>query len=209
VLFTKNEQSSADRSVAEEATSYFELALTCLGLVRPLLIAIGGKSGTGKSVFARDVAALVGIPPGAVILRSDVVRKELFGVDPLVKLPAAAYTPEVTEHVYDALNDRARQIIAQGFSVVIDAAFLREAERDKLATKAEGTGADFRPIFLDADLNIRLSRIGSRQRDASDATSEVASQQEDYDIGRLHWSRINASGSPLETLHRCKTILML
>lgn len=208
VLFTKNEQSSADRRVAEEAKSYFDLALACLGPVRPLLIAIGGKSGTGKSVLARDLAALVGIPPGAVILRSDVVRKELFGVDPLVKLPAAAYAAEVTERVYDALNDRARQIIAQGFSVIIDAAFLREAERDKFATEAEGIGADFRPIFLDADLDIRLSRIASRKRDASDATSEVASQQEDYDIGRLRWPRVNASGSPRQTLERSTHLLL-
>jgi hypothetical protein len=208
VLFTKNEQSSADKSAAEEAKSYFDLALTLLRPVRPLLIAIGGKSGTGKSVLARDVAALVGPPPGAIILRSDVIRKELFGVDPLVKLPAAAYTPEVTQRVYDALTDRARQVVAQGFSAIIDAAFLREAERDELSAEAKGIAAEFRPAFLDADLNVRLSRIASRKRDASDATSEVASQQEDYDIGRLRWSRIDASGSPQETLDRSKTFLL-
>jgi aminoglycoside phosphotransferase family enzyme/predicted kinase len=208
VLFTKNEQSSADKSVVEEAKSYFDLALTFLRPVRPSLTAIGGKSGTGKSVLARDVAGLVGTPPGAVILRSDVIRKELFGVDPLVKLPAAAYAPDVTERVYSTLNERAQQIIAQGFSVIIDAAFLREAERDKLSTAAEGIGADFRPAFLDADLDVRLSRIGSRMRDASDATSEVATQQDDYDIGRLHWPRVDASGSPQQTLDRSKAFLL-
>jgi hypothetical protein len=208
VLFTKNEQSSTDKSAAEEANSYFDLALTLLRPARPLLIAIGGKSGTGKSVLARDVAALVGPPPGAIILRSDVIRKELFGVDPLVKLPAAAYTPEVTQRVYDALTDRARQVVAQGFSAIIDAAFLREAERDELSAEAKGITAEFRPAFLDADLNVRLSRIASRKRDASDATSEVASQQEDYDIGQLRWPRIDASGSPQDTLDRSRTFLL-
>lgn len=208
VLFTKNEQSSADKPVAEEAKSYFDHALTLQGPTRPLLIAIGGKSGTGKSVLARDVAALAGTPPGAVILRSDVIRKELLGVDPLVKLPAAAYAPDVTQRVYDTMNDRARQIIEQGFSMIIDAAFLREAERDKLSTAAEEIGAEFRPVFLDADLDIRLSRIGFRKRDASDATGEVATRQEDYDIGPLRWPRVDASGSTQQTLDRSKTFLL-
>jgi len=208
VLFTRSEQSSADRTAAENARSYFDLALKFLRPAGRSLIAIGGKSGTGKSVLARDVAVLAGPPPGAVILRSDVIRKELFGVDPLVKLPAAAYAPEITERVYDALNDRARRVIAQGFSVIIDAAFLREAERDRLSAEAEGIGADFRPVFLDVDLDIRLSRVGAREGDASDATNEVATQQEDYDIGRLHWPRVDASGSPQQTLERSKTFLL-
>lgn len=208
VLFTKNEQSSADKSVAEEAKSYFDHAMTFLRPLRPSIVAIGGKSGTGKSALARDVAALVGTPPGAVILRSDVIRKELFGVDPLVKLPAEAYAPDVTKRIYDMLNDRAQQTIAQGFSVIVDAAFLREAERNELSTKAEEIGADFRPIFLEADLDTRLSRVGSRKQDASDATSEVATNQEDYDIGRLHWLRVDASGSPQQTLDRSKAFLL-
>jgi aminoglycoside phosphotransferase family enzyme/predicted kinase len=208
VLFTKNEQSSPEESVAEDAKSYFELALRFQRPVRPSLIAIGGKSGTGKSVLARDVAALVGAPSGAIILRSDVIRKEMFGVDPLVKLPAAAYAAEVTKRVYDALNDRARQVIAQGCPAVIDAAFLREAERGQLAAEAGRIGADFRPVFLDADLDVRLSRVESRERDASDATGEIATQQEDYDIGALHWPRVDASGSTQQTLDRSKTFLM-
>ncbi|MDE2468811.1 MAG: AAA family ATPase [Bradyrhizobium sp.] len=208
VLFTKNQQSPADNGVAEEAKSYFDLALTFLRPARPSLIAIGGKSGTGKSVLARDFAALVGTPPGAVILRSDVIRKELFGVDPLVQLPAGAYIPRVTERIYDTLNDRARQIIAQGFSVIVDAAFLQEEKRDKLSTEAKGIEADFRAVFLDADRDIRLSRVGARKRDASDASSEVASQQEDYDIGQVGWTRVNASGSPQETFDRSKAFLL-
>jgi uncharacterized protein len=208
VLFTKNEQSSADKGVAEKAKSYFDHALTFLRPLRPSLVAIGGKSGAGKSVLARDVAALVGMPPGAVILRSDIIRKELFGVDPLMKLPAAAYAPDVTKRIYDTLNDRARQTVAQRFSVIVDAAFLREAERDELSTKAEEIGADFRPIFLDVDLDTRLSRIRSRKQDASDATSEVAADQEDYDIGRLRWPRVDASGSPQQTLDRSKAFLL-
>jgi len=208
VLFTKNEQSPADNGVREEAKSYFNLALTFLKPARPSLVAIGGKSGTGKSVLARNLAALIGTPPGAVILRSDVIRKELVGVDPLVQLPAMTYTPEVTQRIYDRLNDRARQVVAQGFSVIIDAAFLQEEQRDKLSAEARAIEAEFRAVFLDADLDIRLSRVRTRKRDASDAAGEVAGQQEDYDIGPVRWARVNASESPQETFDRSKALLL-
>jgi predicted kinase len=207
VLFTRREQTGDEHS-AKEANSYFDLALQLLKPVRPSLVAIGGKSGIGKSVLARDAAALVGIAPGAVILRSDIIRKELFGVDQFVNLPETAYVPEVNERVYRTLTERAGQTIAQGYSVIIDAAFLREAERDELSAEATRIGVDFRPIFLTADRGVRLSRGASRKHDASDATPEIAAAQEDYDIGRLDWPLIDASGSPEQTLARSTNLLL-
>lgn len=207
VLFTKCEQ-SPDAAVASEAGSYFDLALQLLKPVRPSLIAIGGKSGTGKSVLARDAAALVPPLPGAVILRSDVIRKELFGVDPLITLPQTAYTPGVSARVYRAMLDRAREVVAQGLSVIVDAAFLREAERDELSAEARNMNADFRPVFLDADLAVRLERIGARRHDASDATGSVAAEQEGYGIGRIDWPIVDASGSPEQTLQRSAPFLL-
>lgn len=206
VLFTKREQSPDDHD-ATDAKSYFDLALRLLKPVRPALIAIGGKSGTGKSVLARDAAGLLGTSPGAVVLRSDVVRKELFGVDPLVSLPEAAYAADVTARVYRTLNQRARQVVAQGYSVIVDAAFLRESERCELSAEAATIGVDFRPIFLTADIGVRLDRVGSRSQDASDATREIADGQEEYDVGKLDWPLVDASGSPQQTLARSRPIL--
>jgi len=98
-------------------------------------------------------------------------------------------------------------VISQGFSAIIDAAFLREAERDALAAGARTMAADFRPIFLDADFSVRVSRIASRRRDASDATAEIASRQESYDIGRLDWPVVDVSSSPEQT--REKSLILL
>jgi aminoglycoside phosphotransferase family enzyme/predicted kinase len=207
VLFTKCEQ-SPNPAVASEARSYFDLAAQLIKPVRPALIAVGGKSGTGKSVLARDVAALVPPLPGAVILRSDVIRKELFGVDPLATLPQTAYTPGINARVYRAMLDRAREAIAQGLSVIIDAAFLQEAERDELSAEARNMNADFRPVFLDADLAVRLERVGARRHDASDATGAVAAEQEGYGIGRIGWPIVDASGSPEQTLQRSAPLLL-
>ncbi len=202
VLFTRCEQAPDDVEDAVAAISYFDLALKLLEPVRPSLIAIGGKSGTGKSVLARDAAPLIEPLPGAVLLRSDVIRKELHGVDPLEALPQAAYAHDVTMRVYHALYDRARQVVAQGFSVILDAAFLRADERDELAAEARDMRAEFRPVFLDAELAVRLARIAGRRRDASDADAQVAAGQDSYDIGRLDWPVIDASGTPEQTLAR-------
>jgi uncharacterized protein len=207
VLFTKCHLSPDNAHDAADAIAYFDLALQHLAPVRPSLIAIGGKSGTGKSVLAREAAALILPLPGAVILRSDVRRKELFGVDALTALPGDAYTQEVTSRVYRELLYRARQVVGQGFSVIVDAAFLHESERNELSIEVAKMDADFRPVFLTANLATRLDRIGSRKRDASDATREVATGQEDYDIGSLDWAIVDASGSPGQTLERSKVFL--
>jgi aminoglycoside phosphotransferase family enzyme/predicted kinase len=208
VLFTKRRLSPGDAHDAVDAKAYFDLALRHLEPARPSLIAIGGKSGTGKSVLAREAAAAISPLPGAVVLRSDVIRKELFGVDPLVALPGTAYTEDVTRRVYRTLSDRARQVVGQGLSVIVDAAFLREAERDELSIEAQKLNADFRPVFLTADLATRLSRIGSRKNDASDATREVATDQDGYDIGKLDWPTVDASGSLEQTLRRSAVFLV-
>ena len=58
----------------------------------PCLIAIGGLSGSGKSTLARRLAPFVGAAPGALIVRSDVIRKTLLGVSPLTRLGPEGYT---------------------------------------------------------------------------------------------------------------------
>lgn len=206
VLFTKNEQ-SPDPAVAAQAKSYFDLALRLISPGQPSLVAVGGRSGTGKSVLARMLAATLAPPPGGLVLRSDVIRKELFGIDPLTALPETAYVPDVTTRVYGAMAERAAAILQQGVSVVVDAAYLRAAEREPLPALAKASGAAFNGLFLDAAINIRLQRIAARGRDASDANREVALMQESYDIGKLDWRVVNASGSPQETLARATAYL--
>jgi hypothetical protein len=62
----------------------------------------------------------------------------------------------------------------------------------------------FAGLFLVTDLATRLSRVGRRERDASDATPEIAGLQEKYDIGEVDWAIIDASGTPEETLKQCQ-----
>jgi uncharacterized protein len=201
VLLTKHAQGGG-AAVLSDARSYFALALDLIAPQRPLLIAIGGRSGTGKSVLARAIAERARPAPGAVLLRSDVIRKEIFGVGPLVRLPETAYAPGTSERVYVAMLDRARDVLAQGLSAVVDAAFLKEDERNQLRPLAASCGVDFCGIFLVAETSVRLARIGARRNDASDATQDVALFQETIDTGTIDWAIVDASGTPEETLER-------
>ena len=209
VLFTKRRLARDQAHDAADAKAYFDLALRYIEPARPSLIAIGGKSGTGKSVLARETAPLLAPLPGAVLLRSDVIRKELFGVDPLTALPEDAYSAEVTARVYHTLLERSRQILDQGCSAVVDAAFLKQSERDELSTAAQKLDVPFHAVFLTADLGVRLDRIGARKADASDATAEIAKDQEDYETGPIDWPIVDASGSPEQTLQRSRPVLVL
>ena len=65
-------------TLAEAAKTYFRLAVELLSPPPPMLIAIGGLSGTGKSSLARELAPHVAPAPGALWLRSDVERKKSF-----------------------------------------------------------------------------------------------------------------------------------
>ena len=103
--------------MAAEARRYLYLAAR---LLRPRpchLVAIGGLSGSGKSTLAASLAPEI----GARVLRSDVIRKKLFGVAPEAHLPETAYTAEVSRQVYEALREKTASALAAGCSVIIDA----------------------------------------------------------------------------------------
>jgi uncharacterized protein len=202
VLFTKSEQMVDRQAAWREAKRYFDLALRLSDPKPPTLVAIGGLSGTGKSVLACGLAGMIEPPPGAVIVRSDVMRKHLFGVSETTHLPEAAYQVETSRRVYDLLSRTASRILAQGCSVILDAAFLQETQRAGLPDLACRHHARFVGLFLMADLAIRLSRIRRREHDASDATPDVAVQQENSAIGTVTWHMIGASGTSDKTLQQ-------
>jgi uncharacterized protein len=184
------------------ARSYLDWARRFIAPVPPVLVAIGGLSGTGKSVLARALAATFGPAPGALVLRSDVERKRLFGKDEHARLSGEAYAPQVTARVYATIVDQARRAIAAGHSAIVDAVFARPGERSVVERSAAILGVTFHGLFLDAEIDVRLARLGNRSPDASDADAPVARQQESYDLGELSWQRVDASGTPEETLQR-------
>lgn len=169
------------------------------------IVAVGGLSGTGKSTTARALAPALGRLPGAVILRSDVLRKRRAGVAPTTPLGPEHYGPGSSEAVYRELRERAVTLARAGQVVVVDAVFAKPAERDLLAAAAREAAVDFAGFWLDAPPDVAAARVAARRGDASDATVAVVDQQRHYDVGRIDWRRIDAGQGVVavtETLRR-------
>jgi uncharacterized protein len=199
-------QAQAD-AIGESARRYFELAQRAIAPPAPVLVATGGRSGTGKSAIARALGPMRGPLPGAVVLRSDAERKALFGKQESETLPPQAYAAEVTAKVYAVIADKARQALAAGHSAILDAVFARPDERLIAEASAAVLGVGFHGLFLEAPLATRLARVGARSHDASDADAAVALAQESYDLGPLAWTRIDAAGPLEETLRQARSQL--
>jgi predicted kinase len=183
----------------EEGAAYLDLALDYLSPGPTHLVAVGGLSGSGKSSLARLIAPTIGRAPGAVVLRSDAVRKRLAGAGLYDKLPQDAYSREMSDKVYARLLADAERALSCGHSVVLDAVHAHADERDRACNLAHKLEIPFIGLWLDVPLDVRQQRIGGRAKDASDATREVAKAQDSYDLGPMDWHILNA-GQSLEKL---------
>ena len=135
-----------------------------------MLVLVCGLPGTGKSTVAERVAELL----PASLLRTDVVRKELF--------PDPTYASEESAAVYDELFSRATERLEDGEHVVLDATFRQRDLRERAAGVAAAAGADFRLVRVECAESVVRERIERRQReedDESDADFAVYEQLKD------------------------------
>lgn len=186
------------------AKGYFALALRFLAPAPPLLAAVGGLSGTGKSTLAGALAPDLGRAPGAVHLRSDIERKRMFGVGESERLPPDAYGAAAGARVYATLERKAGLALAAGQAVVVDAVHARPEERAAVAILAARRGVPFRGLWLEAPAGVLEQRVTERRADASDANAAVVRVQLGYELGPIDWVRIDASGPPGEVLERAR-----
>jgi hypothetical protein len=131
------------RGLEETAREYLRMALYLLRPLPACLIAIGGFSGSGKSSLARALAPSVGAVPGALVVRSDVLRKRLCGVPELAHLGDAGYSPEVSRRVYQAVAERASLLLRGGHAVIADAVYARAEDRTAIEEVAARSGVPF------------------------------------------------------------------
>ncbi len=195
-------------AVLADIVRYASLAGTYLAPPAPLMIAIGGLSGTGKSTLAAMLAGHIGPAPGALHIRSDVERKRLFGVPETQRLDRQHYRVGTAQRVYSIVEDKARRALSAGHAVIVDAVFAKQEERETAELIARETGCEFLGLWLTAPPTTLISRVEHRHGDASDADRRVVREQLSYDLGHMDWVEVDASGTPQESLAATLRALM-
>ncbi|HRN87762.1 AAA family ATPase [Hyphomicrobium sp.] len=202
----ENEKRAAE---IERGLAYVKAANTYLTPPPPILMAVGGLSGTGKSTLAAALAPLIGPAPGAVVLRTDVERKRLFGVSETQRLTEEHYTQSVSAEVYARLYNKSARALSAGHAVIFDGVSARAEERDRIASIAGRSGCEFVGLWLDAPLDTQVARVGARRGDASDSDATVVRAQAERDLGPMSWTRIDAGKTAEHTLAQARTLLGL
>ncbi|WP_020174041.1 AAA family ATPase [Methyloferula stellata] len=195
VMAAQSRLDPAKTGLRDNARSYLEAAGRFLDPVAPCLVAVGGLSGTGKSVLCAALAPSIGAAPGALHLRSDIERKNMFGGDEMERLPAEAYRSEISAQVYERLKQLAETGLKAGRGVILDATYTKPEGRKVLADLAAAAGLCFTGIWLEAPLDLLTKRVNERRGDASDATADVVAGQAQEDLGDITWHRLDASKS--------------
>lgn len=151
---------------------------------QPVLVAVMGLSGSGKTWLASRLAPLL----DAIHLQSDVERRRLAGLQPGERsgsgLAARLYAPEATDRLYAHLAACAREVLAAGYSVIVDATFGTRARRASLRQLAQRLGVPLRVLVCTAPVALLHERVRQRAALGTDA-SEADTAVLDWQLQRL------------------------
>jgi aminoglycoside phosphotransferase family enzyme/predicted kinase len=164
--------------------AYVGVAHAALGSKTPLIVLVGGLSGSGKTWLASRLAPLL----GAIHLRSDVERKRLAGLPESARtgspLQQGLYTQEASTRVYEHLAHCAEQVASGGYPVIVDATFARREDRARYSAMASRLGAAVRLLHCRALPGVLRQRVAQRHTRGSDAS--------EADLGVLAWQEAHA-----------------
>ena len=196
------------RQAIKEARTYFDLAHHFVAEGKPLLIACGGLSGSGKSRVARELGGRLDPAPGAVILRDDVVKKQIMGLTPTQPFDKECDSPAFDAVVYDALRQQAKAALSVGSCVILDALFFNEAERKAAEKLAQEEKVPFVGLWMDAPIAVREERVKTRLRNPSDVKErEELNRQLQMPIGNVEWTTIMTDGPRERTVQKALHII--
>ncbi|MBX9758204.1 MAG: AAA family ATPase, partial [Beijerinckiaceae bacterium] len=207
---SEDAEGQAREALMREARDYVLLAEAAMREGAPVLVGVGGLSGSGKSTVAAALAPHLAPIPGARVLSSDRIRKALFGAAPTDRLPQEAYAPQVSERVYARARAGAGKCLDAGWPVICDAVFDRRADRDALAHVAQECVAPFLGVWLEAPAQTLAARVAARTGDPSDATVDVLQAQQAKLAASgeaMDWTRLDATAPPEATAARIRDAL--
>lgn len=166
--------SETDKAQAEAtAATYYRLAWQMTQPTQGRIVIMAGLSGSGKSTTAREVSRHL----GAIHIRSDAVRKHLAGVPLTERGDNSLYTPEMSQKTYDRLLDLGLMLAQEGYAVVLDAKYDRQAHRQAVREKTQAANLPLQVMYCDAPRDVLRSRLQARTGDIADATAEILASQ--------------------------------
>lgn len=189
------------QGAADAAARYLQLALALARRHEARLLVMHGLPGSGKTTLATALLEAA----GAVRLRSDVERKRLAGLAAQADSRAAGldlYGADITERTYAELLARAAPALDAGWPVILDAAYLRRAQRDAAAAVAAARGVAFAILDCTAPLAELRRRVAARQARGGDASEADVGVLED--LLRVH-EPLGADEEP-RTIHADTTL---
>ena len=176
-LEQKNITAEEKQQSLTEFESYLQLAMTYTDNPTPKLIIMRGLSASGKSTISQQLIDAMGL----IRIRSDVERKRLFAATLTDKISneinAGIYSTQASQQTYAKLAELTSQVISAGYSVIVDAAFLKHEQREPFQELAEHLGVAYIILEITAPADVLRQRIVERQNDASDADLAVLEHQ--------------------------------
>jgi aminoglycoside phosphotransferase family enzyme/predicted kinase len=162
------------KQALEKAAHYYRLAWQYAQPRSGRLILMAGLSGSGKSTLAHQLAPQL----QAIHIRSDAVRKHLAQIDLTQTGGSELYTPSMSDRTYRRLLDLGILLVKQGFTVILDGKFDRQAWRSPAIEAAQAHGFSLTILHCTAPIEILRDRIRHRQGDISDATADLLALQQ-------------------------------
>lgn len=163
------------------AQGYFDLA-AAYTRKRPLLVVMAGMAGSGKTTVANVLSQRL----GAIHISSDVTRKRLAGIPEtehrFEEVSAGIYSPEFNIKTYNAILEQARELLNEGYPVILDAAFLKQSERARAVSMSRELGADFLSVECRITPEMTQERLLKRLNEvsASDGRWEIYQKQREW-----------------------------
>lgn len=159
---------------SEAARRLFALASDySLGMVPPVLIAVSGLTGVGKTVVAQELGRRAGLDP----LETDRIRKKLAGLDPERPAPAPAgsgiYTQAMTFATYRTLAREAATRLERGEAALAVGTFVTRGQRETIREAAREARVPLLFVHLNAPEEVVLARISGRAPGVSDGDAAI------------------------------------
>jgi predicted kinase len=161
-------QTDSGAEARRDFDGYISLAANWAVTPTPFLLIMHGVSGSGKSWYSSRLAEKL----GAIQLRSDIERKRLYGFHADAKtgsvVQSGIYSQAASDRTYTRLAGLAGSVVACGLPVIVDAAFLKLAERQRFQHIAKSLDVPFGILHLEADESTLIARIERRRQVGTD-----------------------------------------